>query len=242
MARSFFCVPVIEAIVDSAPGMARPTLSMHPRRFAFELTGRLHALKEVHNYVAQPVESVKERASAFCFLALIAGICGLQVSIPVRHVRSAALIPDADRIVTVGSDMLARILNISRAEAAHELHGNDGRVNCAAAYSGLAGATIVSGGEDGTLRFCDAKTGDATAGRIFASEGGVAAVAASKDGLSVASASSHGDVRRWSTRLYEEAGILAAADGKELDLVDAVATSADGRCAAAGIRNGQVCV
>lgn len=238
----------IEAI-EGALRMAWPSISSHghPEQLAFQMSGRLNSLQERSAGVSQFLQSINKYAPTPWLRPICTSSAqclpppnpALRMSSSVKGISSATLVPETDTIVATG-DGLARVLRVSSGHTVYELAGDCGAVCCTAAYREYFVTVIVTGGQDGMLRFWKADNGDPTGKRIKASDGSVVAVAVSKDGLFLVSGSSKGEVRRWHTMTREAVGRMSIDTSKGLEQVNAVAVSTDGRCVAAGTSRGAV--
>ncbi len=153
----------------------------------------------------------------------------------VRHpgdITSLAFSADGSRVVTGGSDKLARIWNGRTGRRLAELDGHAGRV-LDVAFSPL-GTEVVTASTDGTARIWNAETGDLVA-PLFGHTDLVRSVEFAPDGLSVVTSSDDGTARTWALNGRR----LATFAGHSARLGDAV-FSRDGRLVATVADDGTV--
>lgn len=239
-------LPVIE-LISSALGMSWSGMCANAQlifgKLAFQIIGRLSRFRAQSEVIAQFLDSVEENTPAPWLRPLSQCLSppnpALQISIWVGGKVCAAAWIRHNRVVAVGARGLLRILDTATFQTAHELIGHKGIVRCAAVLGAGSAAVVVSGGDDGTLRFWNAETGAPTGRLIQASDGSVKAVAVSRDGKFVVSGSeaNGGEVKRWGVESRVEEGQLVV-EGEGLGAVYAVSISADGRLVAAGTKRG----
>lgn len=216
-------------VVDSATGEAVFTSNSRNariERLAFSPNGKLVALGDSNSQVAVYVPEGKKNQLA---MSVQGGDVG-----PVLGVAFSA---DSGSVFTCGQDGKARLTAgpapdgasvASTATKLREFIGHSGTVTRLAVTGD--GKTLVTGGEDKTVRVWDVTSGKAL--RSFQGHmTKVTAVAVRADGRQVASASDDGAVRVWDLNAADEHRALADAKAS----LWAVAVSPDGkRVAAAG--------
>jgi WD40 repeat protein len=171
------------------------------------------------------------------------------IGAPLRGVgnpNGASFSPDGTMLAVAGSGGL-RLWRVTHPSGPGQpLRGHRGDVR-SVAFS-PDGKTLASGGEDGTVRFWDARRGvelgaplDTNVGAVLGvtswTEGGVTGVAFNRDGKLLASAQSDGTVRLWDV---EHRGALSAPLQGHIGAASSIAFSPDGRTLASAGRDGTV--
>jgi WD40 repeat protein len=147
-------------------------------------------------------------------------------------IASLAFSSDGSRLVTGGSDKLARVWNSRTGRRLLELDGHAGRV-LDVAFSPL-GTEVATASTDGTARIWDAETGELVA-PLFGHTDAVRTVEFAPDGLSVVTSSDDGTARTWALNGRR----LATFAGHSARLGDAV-FSRDGTLVATVAEDGTV--
>jgi WD40 repeat protein/tRNA A-37 threonylcarbamoyl transferase component Bud32 len=151
---------------------------------------------------------------------------------PVPRVLAVAYAPSGERLATTAEDGRIRVWSPRTGALVHTLDGHAGKA------WGLAWAgddrTLVSAGNDGTVRWWDAAAG--RPGRVWAVGGGAGCVAVAPDGRTAAVGTGDGHLALWDVA----GGFERRREPGPPHRLTAVAYSPDGRTIATGGRDGAV--